>query len=730
MLRFFIFAISIFLLPFQIQPSKAQNLPTTFVGEKPFLLEKRDTIYSLGADLGYYLDSTWKADLAQIRLLDQKGNFLAHQNTTLNFGNAEYPVWCVLNLENKTAQQDWILEIASPNLDVFVCTPDSTGTYQCSEVIGRFQPYKKRSYRNNHLFFDIKLPQNQAQRIYLRGRSEYMQFEVNVGTLSAFFERNHQSDFLYGIFYGFIVLIALYNLFLYLTVRDHNYFLYVLYLIFTGISSGQLKGFVFEYVCDDLNVFLGENGPITISVAGIFSMIFALSFLNIRQIIPSLRWGYYFFMAVYVVAILVLWIPEKGAAYASIFNQLSVFFGAFYLIYTAIRVYLRKYAPAKYFFTAWGIYMIFIVIFVLAGIGVLPYNNFTRHALEMGTVVEILLLSFALADKINFYKKEKEKAQAEALRISEENRRITEDQNKILEHRVQERTEELNLINEELSLNLEQINEQHRLIEQKNQDITDSITYAKRIQEAMLPEKATFERLLPNSMVFFRPRDIVSGDFYFLVETQDAKAGKAIVVAAVDCTGHGVPGAFMSLIANDLLHEIVVSKQITEPDQILNLLDSGISKLLRQEETKVQDGMDIALCTLYQEESRLAFAGAKNSLFYVEQGQPKIVKADSKGIGSTIAKEKNFRYQKHNIPILPNQTFYLYTDGYQDQFGGREGRKFMSKNFKQLLLQIHDLPFETQRQQLENTLNQWVLEGIGKGAGKQIDDILVIAFRI
>ncbi len=257
----------------------------------------------------------------------------------------------------------------------------------------------------------------------------------------------------------------------------------------------------------------------------------------------------------------------------------------------------------------------------------------------------------------------------------------------------------------------------------KNKDITDSINYAKRIQEAILPAREYFNTLLPQGFILFKPKDIVSGDFYWLTGKNNLA-----LVAAVDCTGHGVPGAFMSMIGNALLNEIVNEKSITVPSEILEHLREGVIKALRQsgKEGESKDGMDISLCTVDFDGKELQYAGAYNPLWIVrgENGRTREmieIKADKFPIG--ISDNNNY-FTNHRIPLQKGDSVYLSSDGFADQFGGKEGKKFMRKNLKTLFMEMASLPMQEQEKTLLKKFDEW------KGHYSQVDDVLVIGFRI
>lgn len=281
-----------------------------------------------------------------------------------------------------------------------------------------------------------------------------------------------------------------------------------------------------------------------------------------------------------------------------------------------------------------------------------------------------------------------------------------------LERIVEERTTEIQQKNQELSAMNEEIS-------QKNKDITSSINYAKRIQEAMLPLESTIKQGLDDYFILFKPRDIVSGDFYWY-----AKKGDKIIITAVDCTGHGVPGAFMSMIGSEILTTIV-SKGITDAGEILKQMNRYVVTALKQKETSNQDGMDTALCVIDKKKKQVQFAGAKNPLLYITDGKIHKIKGDKKAIGGgRKLKSQGEDYESHIIEYESPTWFYVFSDGYQDQFGGPKNRKFMIKRLKNILLENHKKDMQEQHKVLENSINEWMQNT------EQTDDIILIGFKL
>ncbi len=264
------------------------------------------------------------------------------------------------------------------------------------------------------------------------------------------------------------------------------------------------------------------------------------------------------------------------------------------------------------------------------------------------------------------------------------------------------------------------LEEKNELISNQKQEITDSIRYASRIQNAILPSANLLNESLKEHFVLFIPRDIVSGDFYWFTKQQN----KMIIVAA-DCTGHGVPGAFMSMLGVSFLYEIVNKEGVMQPARILNMLRDFIKLTLSQtgKKDEQKDGMDISLCMLDHDNMKLEWAGAYNPLVLIRNKEIIEYKADKMPVAIHITDHKNFT--NHKIDLQPNDVFYMYSDGFPDQFGGDQGRKFMSKRFKQLLLDIHEKPMSEQKEILRNEHIQWRGDNYD-----QIDDIVVFGVKV
>lgn len=272
---------------------------------------------------------------------------------------------------------------------------------------------------------------------------------------------------------------------------------------------------------------------------------------------------------------------------------------------------------------------------------------------------------------------------------------------------------------QQVELQKEEISNQKILVEEKQKEIIDSINYAQKIQSAILTGEEVWKKISNEYFIIFQPKDIVSGDFYWAFNTMNNRS----VIVLADCTGHGVPGGFMSMLGNSLLNEIVVENKMFKPDQILNKLRQKIISSLGQKgSADRRDGMDMAVCTWNKLDNSLEFSGANNRLWIIRNGSLTEYSGDKMPVGNFEGNATPFNCQ--TVQLEKNDLIVMSTDGFSDQFGGDGGKKFMSKNLKNLLLNNSDLPLEAQKRELANAFNSW------KGNQEQVDDISLIMIKV
>lgn len=296
-------------------------------------------------------------------------------------------------------------------------------------------------------------------------------------------------------------------------------------------------------------------------------------------------------------------------------------------------------------------------------------------------------------------------------------------QQKVIERtaEIEQQKEEISAQRDSLELLNQELKKQKESIELTNKNITASITYALRIQQAILPGKSFIASLIKQSFIFYRSKDIVSGDFYWFRQKNEI-----VYFAAVDCTGHGVPGAFMSIVANNMLNHVLDTAQNkVTPAELLNLVSININKTLRNtvHDNNIKDGMDIALCAYDKSNKSLQYAGAGNPLVIIRNSEIIEYKPDKFPVGE-LFDETFSSYRNNYISLQTDDMLYLYSDGYIDQFGGEHQRKFMKKNFQKLLISLHKYEIEVQKIFIEKAFDEW------KGNNNQTDDVLIIGVKI
>jgi len=365
------------------------------------------------------------------------------------------------------------------------------------------------------------------------------------------------------------------------------------------------------------------------------------------------------------------------------------------------------YRPARYLVAAYVVFVAFVSFVVLFTFGVITDRVLVLYAVFVGCLFEFICISLALAMRFL----DQQRTQVERLRRSEHQLQL---QNEQLESKVDERTAELQALAEQLS-------EQNASLQVVNRDMVASLEYAERIQRALLPTSASLHRSFVDHFIFYQPRDIVSGDFFWVHEQEGE-----VFVAVADCTGHGVPGAFLSMISADLLRQIIVERRVVNPAEIMLLLDIGVRNMLRQDESDVLDGLDLSICRYLPQSGELLYAGANHPMILgLGRGATREVRGTRRTIGEKRRPGQVTRpFQMVALDTTEFDSVYLLTDGYSDQFGQATGRKFGRRRLYQLLADIQHLPMAQQQQLLAQAHTEW------RGDRRQVDDLLVIGLRL
>lgn len=636
--------------------------------------------------------------------------------------------WFVrFTVENKGVAQQIMLETARPitnRVDLFeVQNGNIVQTWQSGD--GR--PFDKKTFEHRKNIFPIKFKPNETKTFYLLLESdgEVINLPLIFWEQKQFYAKDYNHQLFHGLYFGMLALVIFIFYIFYLLLKEVSFLYYVLYVLFLLLLQMSLEGFSFQYLFPN-NLYL-TNNIVLISAAGtvFFVVMYAMNFLKLRKRLP--KWNKFY----KIVLLIILVICGMSLTNTTILHEISYpiinvvsFIGMVSIVYLIFKLKRKGYAVNNAFALGFIILIAGAVVFILGNVGVLGDAQLSEMSLKISSGLEVLALSVSMAGKYRELQQEKEFAQEKALEK--------------LEQLVEERTA--------------LVSAQKEKIEEQNMDIVGSIRYAQRIQGAMLPDKETLNSVLQDHFIFFRPRDIVSGDFYFTQKTVTSQGNNIDVFAAVDCTGHGVPGAFMSFIGYNLLQESIKEDLAEEPAKALGFLNEGLMKLLNIKEKEqagesLRDGMDMALCGLDRENKILHYSGAKNSLFIItsaenwqeypnskdpllDTSQTKMlieIKADRHPIG-LYGDLSPHTFENHSIKVNEGDLIYVFSDGYADQFGGYDdedrAKKLGTKRFKKLLLESAHLSMEEQLKKVTQTFDDW------RGPVEQLDDVVLIGVRV
>lgn len=660
-------------------------------------------ITEIGKEIQFYDAQSKDIKIEDIEKLPES----AWQNGTAennHFGIRNYPLWVRIILTNNTSTNEkWQLlydNVETDSITFYIKT--STGWQHMND--GLLIDATEKSIDARNFYFPLHFSGNQLpDTFYMRVVVDvtYM-LPISIGIEKWYSKFQYNIEKYYGIYFGFLICMLLFNLLIYIQMSDFSYLLYSFTILSTallfGAISGHLKYFILSH-----QPGIAAYSVISLSGLVMFSVsLFMIKSLQVKKLLPFAHKLYILF-AIWGLLEIVL-NPILGRRFFIELANLGIGSLAITILITSILVYRKGNTYAIYFFFAWFAYAGGGILIVLRNLQVLPFNALSSHAPEVGSALEVVLIAFALGEKYKRAKAESDTLQRQIIDIQQN---ATHE----LENKVAERTQLLEQANDSLQ-RLKQN------IEAQNKKITDSITYASTIQKSILGVKSDIEKFLPNSFIIFRPRDIVSGDFYWFKQE-----GNLAAIAAVDCTGHGVPGAIMSMLGFGALNFISENVPIAETHQTLEQLDTIVNQSLNQNQTENRDGMDINLVAIDKDNMLMHYSGANNSLFitHPENGFEEI-KPVKRAIGGLKIEARAF--EKQTIQLKKGATYFMFSDGFQDQFGGPKGKKLMVKKFKTILQEIAHLPIQLQHQALEKELDNWM------NGYEQTDDILVIGFQI
>jgi len=446
-------------------------------------LKNQQSPQLIGRHIAYYIDSCQCLTFDSILTSDVQTRFIAHTAAAPNFGNKDLVVWNRFQVVNQS-NRHWQLVVDNYSLDTLeYYVPDSSGSYQ-KMMSGRSQPHNQRKYRTGVYVFDLSIAPGDTLVFYLKVHSYFMQYPLFVMSREEFISTYHRRDRMEGFYYGFLLFLVLYNLFLFFSVRDKSYLYYIAYVIFNGLMIAQLKGSIAEIWGERFH-FMWQYAPAVIAICSSITFVFTQHILETKKNAPRLHkvLGNIFIPAFLLIALI------SAAGYnllASTLNQLTGLIGLVVMYATAIYIYRQGYRFARFYIAACWAYFAGVVVFVLKAFTILPYSVYTNNAIEIGSTIQMIMFAFTLADKMNSYKKERAKAQTDLLDSLRENERLVREQNKELEIKVTERTAEL-------QETLHALEDSQEELQRKNALISKEMERSDKLLLNILPEKVAEE---------------------------------------------------------------------------------------------------------------------------------------------------------------------------------------------------------------------------------------------
>jgi serine phosphatase RsbU (regulator of sigma subunit) len=609
--------------------------------------------------------------------------------------------WQKIRLRNPTKQKlTFYLETARPltnkvNLYLFDEAGDLIKVFQAGDDL----PFKERPYQHRKFIFPLSFSANTTTTLLVETKSdgEILKLPLKFWDVEAFTQFSATENFFLGLYYGLFILVIVLFSFFGLALRQGLYLYFVSYVFVLGLFQFSLDGLAYQYLWPSIP-WVGNHAILIWAAFSMLAMmLYVKHFLTFKENHPKYMQIYNGFMLLICLSLLVSLTNGMLYRYAfPVLNGLS-FITILYILYGLVLKYRSNDKPELPIILAFLCLVIGSILFILANTNFINNEFLAANALKLGSATEVTFLSLAMAGRYRKTQQEKIAAQNEAFKRLEEVNTLKEEQNVQLERQVAERTEE--------------IRKQADTLAEQNNEIINSINYAQRLQNAILPSDESLAKALKNPAVLYLPKDIVSGDFYWLETTEEH-----VYFAVADCTGHGVPGALVSVIGHNGLNRCVRELKLKDPAEILDHLTLMVEETFSKEKPNVSDGMDIALC-VWDKKEKLQFAGAFNPLYLIRNEEIIEIKGDKQPIGKFIKRDP---FQSHEIKLQSGDNIYLFSDGYADQFGGPKGKKLKYSRFKEYLLELNHLNGDAHTKSLEQKIKDW------QGEEAQIDDICVM----
>lgn len=622
------------------------------------------------------------------------------ESSVPNFGFIVHDVWFRTHITNSSSHvQELTLALSNPNLDVAdLFLFDTQGNLLSLQRYSDKEPFSKRRPLSRKPTFTITVPADEKIFLLLKVNNGGEQFHFDISFRKQYYHEQRETSeaWFLGIFFGILGFTILLNIYMLILNRELLSLYYSLYLIAGLFLQLSLLGYGKMYLWPDSAFMSNHANPLFASVSVFFLLEFSRRYLNLENTLPRFDTIFAYISYPIGLCVILALLPFDSTYQLSItmINALTLILNIF-ILPVAWMVVRRGYKPALLFLFAFLILVLSVFAFILKNFGVIPSNFLTDFGFQIGSVMEVLLFSIGIIIRYR-------NVQREAISRLEEINKLKEEANEVLEKKVEERTSE--------------IERQKVELQQKNVEIISSIAYAQRIQKAILPDSEKLRKVLPQAKILFLPKDIVSGDFYWIEEKQIG-AHRYRFFAVADCTGHGVPGAMMSVLCHNVLNRCLETMDNPNAAELLEKADDLLEKELAANEHAINDGMDISLGVLEPETREFYWAGANNPLWILRNGELIEYDAVRRPIGFGGSKDP---FELVRIQLEIGDRLLLFSDGIVDQFGGPDGKKLRKKQFREWIDVCKELPTETMLDHFSNEFLLW------KGEQEQTDDVCVM----
>ncbi len=641
----------------------------------------------------YFEDKSQKVEINDFIKLNSTYNFspLGENNKNLGFSKSTH--WLKFSIKNDSKRNKvYLFHIENPGIDDIKYYLVRNDSVIHDVQTGNNFAHSTRHVKSNNFIFKLYIPANQERTFFFRiQNNKHLRLPLKLKSLSIGEDDTFKTHSL-TIFLGYVLFAFIFNLLLFIGIRDKSYLLLCIFTISFTLLLLTMEGFTFQYLWPNSPKITGWVLLFSIVTSIVSIFIFVLDFFKFKKLRKILRYN-----LIFVFAFLLIWnlLPSSISELGALGGNILIFILTLSILTLSFIGYLKNRNEHNLIFLLSFIVLILgIIVFLFRNFGMLPEVLLTQNSVKIGFVSQITLISIATIFKF---------------------KNVMNEANLFLEKKVEERTNEISIKNDKLQ-------EQNKQIVNQFNEIQQSIHYAKRIQNAILPHDNKFSGLFKEHMILYKPRDIVSGDFYWVVTESDNKT----YIAAADCTGHGVPGAFLSMLGMSFLNQIVASNHDIKPSEVLNNLRDLFAKTLNNNSsdgTLTRDSMDISICLFNHAKKELEYAGAYNSILLIRDENLTELKVDRFSLeNDTTSEVKN--YENFVYPLQDNDRIYMFSDGYHDQFGGSKNKRLTKKQFKNILLETSNLPLREQKTVLNNFILEW------QGDEAQIDDILILGILV